>query len=182
MRLKSSLLGVAAAAVTLAAAIDGASASTTAPAGMTPPPSTAPSPSTAPPPGTALPSSPTPSSPTPSDSTPSSPPPTGAACTVRYSVYTWDTGLTSSITITNTGVTTITSWRLAFPLPAGQRITAGWNAVYSPSSGNVTARGLDDHVIIGPGASIAIGFVAEHTGGTGSPSSFTLNGTSCSLG
>ena len=165
MRLKSSLLGVAAAAVTLAAAIDGASASTTAQAGMTP------SPSTAPPPSTALPSSPP----------PSSPPPTGAACTVRYSVYTWDTGLTSSITITNTGVTTITSWRLAFPLPAGQRITTGWNAVYSPSSGNVTARGLDDHVIIGPGASIAIGFVAEHTGGTGSPSSFTLNGTSCSL-
>lgn len=155
MRPKSSLLGVAAAAVTLAAALDGVSAPRTVPASMTPPPSTA---------------------------VPSSPPPTGAACNVRYSVYTWDTGLTSSITITNTGVTTITSWVLKFPLPSGQRITTAWNAVYSPSSGTVTARGLDDQVTIGPGGAIAIGFVADHSGGTGSPSWFTLNGTPCSLG
>ncbi|MEU1755624.1 cellulose binding domain-containing protein [Micromonospora matsumotoense] len=165
MRPKSSLLGVAAAAVTLAAALDGVSAPRTVPASMTPPPSTA-----------------VPSSPPPSSLPPSSPPPSGAACNVRYSVYTWDTGLTSSITITNTGVTTITSWVLKFPLPSGQRITTAWNAVYSPSSGKVTARGLDDHVTIGPGGAIAIGFVADHSGGTGSPSWFTLNGTPCSLG
>ncbi|MFI9639034.1 cellulose binding domain-containing protein [Micromonospora sp. NPDC051925] len=161
MRLKSSLLGVAAAAVTLAAALDGAGTPTTVPVSMTP------SPGSAPPPSTAV---------------PTSPPPSGAACNVRYSVYTWDTGLTSSITITNTGLTTVTSWRLKFPLPAGQHITTGWNAVYSPSSGEVTVRGLDDHVIIGPGAAIAIGFVATHTGDTDSPSSFALNGTPCSLG
>ncbi|MEV0730628.1 cellulose binding domain-containing protein [Polymorphospora sp. NPDC050346] len=155
MRLKSSLLGVAAAAVTLAATLHGASAPTTVPA------------------STALPAI---------TAVPTSPSPTGAACNVRYSVYTWDTYLTSSITITNTSGTPITSWVLKFPLPAGQHITTGWNAVYSPSSGKVTARGLDDHVIIGPGGAIAIGFVATHTGGTDSPSSFTLNGTPCSLG
>ncbi|WP_431920212.1 cellulose binding domain-containing protein [Micromonospora wenchangensis] len=155
MRPKNSLLGVAAAAVTLAAALYGVSAPTTASAGTTPPSSTA---------------------------VPGSPPPSGAACTVRYSAYTWDTYLTSSITVTNTGVTTITSWRLTFPLPTGQRITTGWNAVYSPSSGTVTARGHDDHVTIGPGGAIAIGFVADHTGDTGGPSSFTLNGTPCALG
>lgn len=160
MRLTSSLLGVAVATATLAAALDGASPSTTAAA------------STAPPAGTAAPAS---------SATPTSPPPTGAACTVRYSVYTWDTFLTSSITITNTGATTITSWALEFTLPAGQHITTGWNAMYSPSSGAVTGRGLDDHVIIGPGASIAIGFVANHTGDTSSPSSFTFNGTPCSV-
>ncbi|MDG4832491.1 cellulose binding domain-containing protein [Solwaraspora sp. WMMD1047] len=90
--------------------------------------------------------------------------------------------MTSSITITNTGATTIASWELKFPLPAGQRITTGWNAVYSPISGDVTARGYDDHVTIGPGATMAIGFVATHTGDTGAPSWFTLNGTPCSLG
>lgn len=162
MRLKSSLLGVATAAVMLAAATASATAS----------------------PSTALPSTALPPSGAPSASTavPTNSPPTGAACNVRYSAYTWDTYLTSSITITNTGATTITSWLLEFPLPAGQQITTGWNAVYSPLSGEVTARGLDDHVIIGPGAAIAIGFVATHTGGTGSPSSFTLNGTPCTLG
>ncbi|OWV11069.1 hypothetical protein B5D80_04910 [Micromonospora wenchangensis] len=166
MRPKSSLLGAAAAAaVTLAAALGGVGAPTTASAGTTPSSSTA-----------------VPGSPAPSTAVPGSPPPSGAACTVRYSAYTWDTYLTSSITITNTGVTTITSWRLTFPLPTGQRITTGWNAVYSPSSGTVTARGHDDHVTIGPGGAIAIGFVADHTGDTGSPTSFTLNGTPCALG
>ncbi|MBW4700502.1 cellulose binding domain-containing protein [Micromonospora sp. RL09-050-HVF-A] len=164
MRLRSSHLGAAAATLTLAAALDGVSVPTTVPASMSPRPGTA-----------------VPGSPPLGTAVPGSPPPSGAACTVRYSVYTWDTFLTSSITITNTGASAITSWRLTFPLPAGQRITTDWNAVYSPSSGTVTARGLDDHVILGPGASIAIGFVAEHTGDTGSPSSFTLNGTPCSL-
>ncbi|MGX4655036.1 cellulose binding domain-containing protein [Micromonospora sp. SCSIO 07396] len=160
MRPKSSLSAAAAAAVTLAVALGGVSAPTTAVAGTTPPASSAGS-------GGAV---------------PGSPPPSGVACTVRYSAYTWDTYLTSSITVTNTGVTTITSWRLTFPLPTGQRITTGWNAVYSPSSGTVTARGHDDHVTIGPGGAIAIGYVADHTGDTGSPSSFTLNGTPCALG
>ncbi|MEV0941947.1 cellulose binding domain-containing protein [Micromonospora wenchangensis] len=166
MRPKSSLPGAAAAAaVTLAAALGGVGAPTTASAATTPPSSTA-----------------VPDSPAPSTAVPGSPPPSGAACTVRYSAYTWDTYLTSSITITNTGVTTITSWRLTFPLPTGQHITTGWNAVYSPSSGTVTARGHDDYVTIGPGGAIAIGFVADHTGDTGSPTSFTLNGTPCALG
>ncbi|GHJ08597.1 hypothetical protein TPA0907_29640 [Micromonospora humidisoli] len=160
MRPKSSLSAAAAAAVTLAVALGGVSAPTTAVAGTTPPASSAGS----------------------SSAVPGSPPPSGVACTVRYSAYTWDTYLTSSITGTNTGVTTITSWRLTFPLPTGQRITTGWNAVYSPSSGTVTARGHDDHVTIGPGGAIAIGYVADHTGDTGSPSSFTLNGTPCALG
>lgn len=168
MRLKNSLLGVATAAVMLAAASAPATVSaSTALASTGLPPSTALVPSGAPSTSTAV---------------PTNPPPTGAACNVRYSAYTWDTYLTSSITITNTGATTITPWVLEFPLPAGQHITTGWNAVYSPPSGEVTARGLDDHVIIGPGAAIAIGFVATHTGDTGSPSSFTLNGTPCTLG
>ncbi|MFY1688490.1 cellulose binding domain-containing protein [Plantactinospora sp. WMMB782] len=158
MRLTSSVLGVTAAVATLTAAALGGVAVTA---------------SSAAPPGGALPAG---------TAAPTEPPPTGGACVVRYSVYTWDTGLTSSITITNTGATAITSWVLEFPLPAGQHITTGWNAVYSPSSGRVTARGLDDHVVIGPGAALAIGFVATHTGGTDSPSSFTLNGTPCSLG
>ncbi|MEV4726386.1 cellulose binding domain-containing protein [Micromonospora humida] len=185
MRPTSSLLGVAAAALTLATALAGVSAPGTASAGATPPSGTAVP--AGPAPGSPVPSSPPPSSPVPSDPAPSSPvpgnpAPSGTACTVRYSAYTWDTYLTSSITIVNTGVTTITAWRLTFPLPAGQRITTGWNAVYSPSSGTVTARGHDDHVTIGPGGAIAIGFVADHTGDTGSPSSFTLNGTPCALG
>ncbi|WBB80061.1 cellulose binding domain-containing protein [Micromonospora sp. WMMD882] len=146
---------------TVAATLDGVSAPITVAAGV------------------ALPASSTPPA---SSAAPTDPPPTGAACDVRYSAYVWDTYLTSSITVTNTGATTITSWALRFTLPTGQRITSHWNAVYSPVSGRVTARGLDDHVSIGPGGAIVIGSVATHTGDTSVPSSFTLNGTPCSLG
>jgi hypothetical protein len=34
---------------------------------------------------------------------------------------------------------------------------------------------------IAPGASISIGFQASHTGNTGEPASFTLNGASCAV-
>jgi cellulase/cellobiase CelA1 len=94
-------------------------------------------------------------------------------------VNAWNTGLTENITIANTSNATVNGWSLAFTLPAGQTITSGWNATYSPSSGPVTARNLSYNSILGPGASTTIGFQATHTGNTGRPATFTLNGSAC---
>jgi hypothetical protein len=69
---------------------------------------------------------------------------------------------------------------LSFTLPTGQSITSGWNATYSPNSGQVTAKNLAYNAAIAPGASVGIGFQATHTGDTAKPASFTLNGASCS--
>jgi poly(3-hydroxybutyrate) depolymerase len=121
--------------------------------------------------------SPSPSSATPSPS--SSPSGTGA-CRVADTVNAWNTGLTSSITITNTGTTAVNGWSLAFTLPSGQTITSGWNASYSPASGQVTARNLAYNAVIAPGATISIGFQATHSGNTATPGTFTLNGAACS--
>jgi poly(hydroxyalkanoate) depolymerase family esterase len=113
-------------------------------------------------------------------STPPSSPPGSAACRVTGTVSAWNTGLTENLTITNTGTTTVNGWSLAFTLPAGQTITSGWNATYTPSSGPVTARNVAYNTTIAPHASVSIGFQATHTGNTGKPSAFTLNGASCS--
>jgi poly(3-hydroxybutyrate) depolymerase len=121
--------------------------------------------------------SPSPSSPSPSSS--SSPPGTGA-CRVADTVNAWNTGLTSSITITNTSTTAVSGWSLAFTLPSGQTITSGWNASYAPASGQVTARNLAYNAVIAPGAAVNIGFQATHSGNTAAPSTFTLNGAACS--
>ena len=94
----------------------------------------------------------------------------------------WNTGLTTSITITNTGTTTINGWALRFTLPSGQNITSGWNATYSPTSGAVTATNMSYNASLAPGASTNMGFQATHTGNTGRPASFTLNGAPCSVG
>nr|WP_271189959.1 cellulose binding domain-containing protein [Dactylosporangium matsuzakiense] len=91
----------------------------------------------------------------------------------------WNNGLTSSITITNTGSTAIGHWSLVFTLPGGQTITGGWNATYSPASGQVTATDAGYNAVLAPGASTDIGFQATHTGNAGKPSAFTLNGSAC---
>lgn len=114
------------------------------------------------------------------DTTPP-PPPGGGACRITDTVEAWNTGLTSNITITNTGTTAISGWSLVFTLPGGQAIASGWNAGYTPTSGQVTARNVAHNAEIAVGASVSIGFQATHTGNTAAPGSFTLNGATCAL-
>ncbi|OON30274.1 SGNH hydrolase, partial [Micromonospora sp. Rc5] len=115
---------------------------------------------------------------------PTTPPPTtppaSGACRVAYTVNAWSTGLTASVTITNTSAAAVNGWTLAFTLPTGQSITSGWNATYSPTSGAVTARNVSYNGSLAPNGSVDIGFQANHTGNAGKPSSFTLNGATCS--
>jgi len=136
--------------------------------------------------GTSSSSSPSSSSPPPSSSRPasSSPPASSSSagrssCSVAYTVNAWNTGLTTDITVTNTGTATINGWSLAFTLPTGQVITSGWNATYSPTSGAVTATNVSYNGTITAGASANFGFQANHTGNTAKPTSFTLNGAAC---
>ncbi|MEU0153739.1 extracellular catalytic domain type 1 short-chain-length polyhydroxyalkanoate depolymerase [Micromonospora fulviviridis] len=135
---------------------------------------------TSPPPTSPPPTSTPPSTPPPTTPPPSTPPPSGA-CRVAYGVNAWNTGLTASVTITNTAATAVNGWSLAFTLPAGQTVTNGWNATYAPTSGAVTARNVSYNGTIAPNASVDIGFQATHTGNTGKPTSFTLNGTACTV-
>jgi endo-1,4-beta-xylanase len=104
----------------------------------------------------------------------------GGGCHVVDTINAWNTGLTSSITITNTGSAAISGWSLVFTLPAGQVITSGWNATYSPSSGQVTATNASYDAAIPVNGSVNIGFQANQSGSAGAPSSFSLNGSVCS--
>ena len=128
------------------------------------------------PPTTAPPTTPPPTTPP-----PTTPPPAGG-CRVAYAVNAWGNGLTASVTITNTGGAAVNGWALAFTLPGGQTITGGWNASYAPTSGAVTARNVSYNGTIAPSASVDIGFQASHSGNSGKPASFTLNGAPCSVG
>ncbi|MEV4770503.1 extracellular catalytic domain type 1 short-chain-length polyhydroxyalkanoate depolymerase [Micromonospora humida] len=156
--------------------------------GLDAPPSTTPPPTTAPPttPPPTTPPVPTTTPPTPYPPTPTTPPPPttpgpGPTCRVGYTVNAWNTGLTTAITITTLNDTGVTGWSLAFTLPAGQTITSGWNATYSPTSGAVTATNVSYNGSIPPGGSVSIGFQANHTGNTAKPASFTLNGSPCTV-
>ncbi|WP_266377063.1 PHB depolymerase family esterase [Streptomyces canus] len=114
------------------------------------------------------------------DSSGPAPQPQPGACKVTATTSAWNTGLTASLTITNTGTTAINNWQLAFTLPTGQTITNGWGATYTPSSGTVTATNATYNGTIAPNASVSIGYQANHGGNSAAPGTFTLNGTTCS--
>ncbi|WP_406489173.1 PHB depolymerase family esterase [Streptomyces phaeochromogenes] len=115
------------------------------------------------------------------DSSGPGPQPQPGACKVTVTTNAWSTGLTGSVTITNTGTARIEGWKLAFTLPSGQTITNGWGATYAPASGAVTATNATYNGTIAPNASVGIGYQANHGGNSGPPTAFTLNGTACAV-
>ncbi|GAB3803099.1 cellulose binding domain-containing protein [Micromonospora zhanjiangensis] len=144
--------------------------------------------STAPPPTTPVPTTPAPTTPAPTTQPPTTPPPTtspppsqSGACEVGYTMNSWSDGFTASIHITNRSASTINGWTLVFTLPSGQTVTGGWNATFTGSSGQISARNVSYNGTLAAGGSTDIGFQATHTGNTGKPGSFTLNGVSCAL-
>ncbi len=160
-------------------------ATATALGGVASPPPSSAHPTSAPPttapPSTAPPSTAPPSTAPPTTAPPSSGGPVGA-CRVTDTISAWNTGLVANLTITNTGSSAVNGWSLVFTLPGGQTITQGWNATYTPTSGQVTARNLSYNGSIPAGGSTSIGFQANHTGNSAAPTAYTLNGQACSIG
>lgn len=103
------------------------------------------------------------------------------SCTVDYVVVNrWNTGFQASIEITNGGEA-VDGWTLRFDLPAGQTIAHGWIGEFSQSGSTVTVSSLPWNSDLGPGASVAPGFIGGGTVG-GIPTSFTLDGVPCEGG
>jgi cellulase/cellobiase CelA1 len=121
------------------------------------------------------------SQPPPTDPPPTDPPPTGGPCSVEYTVSSWNTGLTANVKVTNATTSPVSGWTLRFTLPSGQTITNGWGASYSPNNGAVTATPASYNTTINANSSVSFGFQATHTGNTGEPSAFALNGTACAV-
>lgn len=107
---------------------------------------------------------------------------TGNACRVSYSVTSqWPAGFTASITLTNSGTTTINGWTLTFVFSAGQTVTQGWNATFSQQGSLVSASSLSYNALLAPGTATTLGFNGSWTTSNPAPGSFTLNGQSCAL-
>jgi cellulase/cellobiase CelA1 len=112
---------------------------------------------------------------------PTTPPPSGgAACAVKYTANSWNNGFTADVQITNTGSSAINGWTLTYGLPSGQTVTNAWNATVSQSGSTVTARNVGHNGSIAPGGTASFGYQGTLSGSYSSPTSFSLNGASCS--
>lgn len=101
------------------------------------------------------------------------------SCRVTYTPNSWPGGFTAEITITNTGSSTINGWELTYHLPAGQTINQTWNANITQNGSQVTARNVTHNGTLAPGASTSFGYLGSYSGAYSSPTSFSLNGTTC---
>lgn len=103
-------------------------------------------------------------------------------CRVDRTVRSWNTGTTVDLTLTNTGSTPINGWTLEFPLPLGQTVISDWNTDLTQGSNTITATNASHNSTLSPGASITLGYLADHTGDAAPPPRFTLNGDACTIG
>ncbi|MFJ8201020.1 cellulose binding domain-containing protein [Streptomyces sp. NPDC096152] len=106
-------------------------------------------------------------------------PGTSSACAVSYGTNVWQGGFTADVTVTNSGSSPVSGWKLAFTLPSGQQITHAWNAGLTPSSGGVTASNAAYNAEIPANGKASFGFQGTYVGAFVKPAGFSLNGTAC---
>ena len=92
----------------------------------------------------------------------------------------WGSGYQAKYTITNGSSAAISSWTVAFDLPAGLTLGSYWDATLTTSGQHVTAKNREYNGSLAPGASASFGFLVN--GGSGAPANCTVNGGSCAGG
>ncbi len=100
-------------------------------------------------------------------------------CRIDYTVTaSWPGGFGASVTVNNLG-DAINGWKLAWSFAAGQTITQLWNGSYTQSGGQVSVTNASYNASVGSGASTSFGFNGSWTGSNPDPTSFSLNGITC---
>jgi hypothetical protein len=111
--------------------------------------------------------------------------PAGAAavgCSVKYTVSSqWQGGFGANVSITNLG-DPLTSWTLTWSYSAGQTVTQAWNTTLTQSGSAVTARNVSYNGSVPTNGSTSFGFNGSWSGSNPVPSSFALNGVTCTGG
>jgi endo-1,4-beta-xylanase len=124
------------------------------------------------------------SSPTPTISATATTMPTASnngASTVTYAMNDWGSGATVSINIKNNGSTAINGWTIVWSFAGNQKVTQMWNAGFTQSGTEVTAKNLSYNSTIPANGSVNFGFNISYSGSNAKPTSFTLNGQACQV-
>ncbi|MEU9837398.1 cellulose-binding domain-containing protein, partial [Streptosporangium sp. NPDC048047] len=105
-----------------------------------------------------------------------------AGCRVDYTVTNqWPGGFGASVNITNLG-DPINGWKLTWSFSAGQTITQLWSGSHTQSGSQVTVSNVDYNGSLPTGGSANFGFNGASTGSNPAPTSFALNGVTCTGG
>jgi len=104
----------------------------------------------------------------------------GGTCHVAYtSTGQWTGGFTAQVVITNHGTTATNGWTLKFTFPGDQKLTSDFNGSFAQSGEAATLTNASYNGNIPPGGNTTVGFQGTWTNSNAAPTSFTLNGTTC---
>src|ERR1035437_4943655 len=102
--------------------------------------------------------------------TPTATPTGGAKCTATYvNSNDWGNGFTAAVTVTNSGSTALSNWKVTWTWAGSQTITNSWNANVSTSTKTVTATNLSYNGSIAAGGNTSFGFQATYGGSNAAP-------------
>ncbi|SDT78297.1 beta-1,3-glucanase family protein [Actinoplanes derwentensis] len=90
----------------------------------------------------------------------------------------WGSGWQDEVTVTNSGTSTMTSWKVEFDLPAGGSVGSFWEADMAASGSHRTFSSRSWNGTLPVGASVTFGFV----GAGAQPVNCKLNGNPCAGG
>ncbi|HEY2449445.1 MAG TPA: glycoside hydrolase family 6 protein [Mycobacterium sp.] len=100
-------------------------------------------------------------------------------CSVSYTVPSqWNTGFTANIVITNLG-SPITSWNLGYSYSGNQTLQSGWNGTWTQSGANVSVANASWNGSVATNGTVTIGANFNYSGTNTAPTTFTLNGVTC---
>jgi endoglucanase len=121
--------------------------------------------------------------PTPTITITPTPTPVSGNYLVTYTVQSdWGSGASVNVTITNNSSSAISSWTLAWAFPNSQKISNLWNGSYTQSGTSVSVTNLTyNGNIAANGGTVSFGFNLTYSGTNSKPTSFTLNGASCTV-
>ncbi|MFF5856847.1 glycoside hydrolase family 48 protein [Streptomyces sp. NPDC012751] len=100
-------------------------------------------------------------------------------CGVDYKTNDWGSGFTAELTITNRGTDAVDGWTLTYAYTGDQKLTSGWNGTWSQSGRTVTVRNAAYNGTIAAGAAVSTGAQFTYSGTNTAPTSFAVNGTTC---
>lgn len=101
------------------------------------------------------------------------------ACAVTYRLSDWGSSFNADVTIRNTSDEKIDGWELGFAFPGQQKINSVWNAKAVQSGAGVRITPEPWTNSLPAGGTVSFGLNGSSTGANTAPTSFTLDGRTC---
>ena len=91
----------------------------------------------------------------------------------------WGAGYGAAYTINNPMTIPLSTWKVSFTLPAGDKVTSVWDGTLTTSGNTYTVTNAGYNAPVAAGTSASFGFNVSYSGSAPTPSGCTLNGDPC---